>query len=184
VSGAPLRFDEFQDRALYDPTSGFFAAGGRAGRRGADFITSVEVGPLFGAVLARAIEQWWRDMGSPDEWTIVEAGAGRGALAASILSAGLPDGVSYVLVERSAALREEAERLLGDRAAVRDAMPVGPFVGVILANELLDNLATRVVERTADGWAEVWVDASGRDELRAGPDVPVPPGILDRIEYV
>jgi SAM-dependent MidA family methyltransferase len=71
-------------------------------------------------------------------------------------------------------LRAQATELLGDRAEVREAMPDAPFAGVILANELLDNLPTRIVERTALGWAEVWVDAVGGDEVRAGPEVPEP----------
>jgi len=50
----PLRFGEFVDAALYDPHSGFFSRGGGAGRRG-DFLTGPEVGPLFGAVIARAL---------------------------------------------------------------------------------------------------------------------------------
>jgi SAM-dependent MidA family methyltransferase len=177
VSGTPLRFDEFQDQALYDPGSGFFAAGGRAGGRGGDFITSAEIGPLFGVVLASAITRWWRELGSPEQWSVVEAGAGRGALAAAILSVGLPPGARYVLVERSAALRAEAIELLGDRVEARERMPDAPITGVILANELLDNLPTRIVERATDGWAEVWVDAEGGDEIRTGPDVPEP--VLD-----
>jgi len=32
-------------------------------------------------------------------------------------------------------------------------------IHVVVANELLDNLAVRVMERTSHGWAEVWVDA-------------------------
>jgi SAM-dependent MidA family methyltransferase len=45
------------DDALYGP-EGFYMRpdGGSAGRRG-DFLTSPEVGPLFGAVLARAIDR-------------------------------------------------------------------------------------------------------------------------------
>ena len=66
MSDGPLRVDEFLERALYDPAAGFYGAGrGRAGRRG-DFLTSPEVGPLFGAVLARAIEGWWDEAGRPD----------------------------------------------------------------------------------------------------------------------
>ena len=47
------------DAALYDPADGFYTAGGRAGRAAGDFLTSPEVGPLFGAVLARALDAWW-----------------------------------------------------------------------------------------------------------------------------
>ncbi|MTA94022.1 MAG: class I SAM-dependent methyltransferase, partial [Actinobacteria bacterium] len=71
--------------ALYGE-SGFYATTGRAGRRG-DFITSAEVGPLFGAVLARAVDNVWNTLGQPDNFHIVEVGAGPGTLARSILAA-------------------------------------------------------------------------------------------------
>ena len=81
----PVRFDEWMDRALYGP-EGFYNAGGKAGRRG-DFITSPEVGPLFGAVLARMIDAEWRRLGEPSSFTVVDAGAGPGTLSRGILSA-------------------------------------------------------------------------------------------------
>ncbi len=80
------RFDEWMERRLYGP-DGFFASHGEAGGARGDFVTSPEVGPLFGAVLARALDAWWAELGWPDGFTVVEAGAGRGALAAAILRA-------------------------------------------------------------------------------------------------
>jgi SAM-dependent MidA family methyltransferase len=90
----------------------------------------------------------------------------------------------YVLVERSTALRRQQVELLAIEPA-RLALgpmgpedpdlgrrpiaglgplvtslaegPAGPFVGVVLANELLDNIAFRLLERTSGGWAEVRV---------------------------
>ena len=47
------RFDHYVDRCLYDPTDGFYATRGEAGGSRGDFVTSPEVGPLFGAVVAR-----------------------------------------------------------------------------------------------------------------------------------
>ena len=58
----PLPFDEVVDLALYHPEFGFYSRGGGAGR-GQDFLTSPEVGPLFGAVLANALDAWWRELG-------------------------------------------------------------------------------------------------------------------------
>ena len=60
----PLPFDAFVEAALYDPDDGFYATRGAAGRRG-DFLTCPEVGPLFGAVLARALDAWWDELGTP-----------------------------------------------------------------------------------------------------------------------
>jgi SAM-dependent MidA family methyltransferase len=159
---APLRFDQVVELALYHPEFGFYETGGAAGRAG-DFITSPEVGPLFGAVLARALDVWWAELGEPAPFTVVEAGAGRGALAKAVLAAApaCAPALRYVAVERSAALR--AQHPAGVESAA--AMPAEPFAGVILANELLDNLPFGLLERMADGWAEVHVDADLREVL-------------------
>src|SRR6059058_1406893 len=81
----PISFTDYVELALYDPVDGFYASGGQAGRRG-DFITSPEIGPLFGAVLARAIDAWWAELGQPDPFVVVEAGAGPGTLARAVLA--------------------------------------------------------------------------------------------------
>jgi len=110
----PIPFDAYVDAALYDPDGGFFASGHGAGRAGHDFVTSPEVGSLFGALVARALDGWWRDLGEPDPFVVVEAGAGNGRLCRDVLRAepGCAAALRYVLVERSEALRaEHAARL-------------------------------------------------------------------------
>jgi SAM-dependent MidA family methyltransferase len=49
----------------------------------------------------------------------------------------------------------------GPRVASLGELPVGPFTGVVLANELLDNLPFSLLERTATGWCEVRVAEDG-----------------------
>ncbi|MCZ7527596.1 MAG: SAM-dependent methyltransferase [Acidimicrobiia bacterium] len=181
----PITFDRFVEAALYDPDGGFFARGGGAGRSGADFVTSPEVGPLFGVLVARALDRWWEALGRPDPYLVVEAGAGRGRLAREVLRAdpACATALRYVLVERSPDLRAAQRALLtverfedalgpltgGDEEA--GAVPgMGPIVtalddlpglavdgGVVLANELLDDLPFEVVERRGGGWVEVRV---------------------------
>lgn len=152
------------EAALYDPTHGFFATGGGpASRR--DFVTSPETGPLFGILVARALDRWWEELGRPARFTVVEAGAGDGRLAREVLRAepACAGSLEYVLVERSAAARAaQVERLApaqGTGVTVRslEDLPDEPIVGVVLANELLDNLPFDLVERTEDGWCEIRV---------------------------
>ena len=144
-------FAAFLEDALYGP-AGFFTTGGGAGRR-ADFLTSPEVGPLFGAVVARALA---------DAPVVVDVGAGRGSLAAAVRSAGF--GGRYVGVERSPALRAAAaERLPGVEVVAE--LPSAPVDGVVLANELLDNLPFDLLERGPDGWLEVRVGPGPAEEL-------------------
>lgn len=151
--------------ALYDPEHGFFTQGrGPAGR--GDFITSPETGPLFGALVARALDREWDRLGRPARFTVLEAGAGDGRLAREILRAepACTAALELVLVERSPAARAAmADRLpTGAPVRVLDDLPSAPFVGVLLANELLDNLVFDLAERTAAGWSEV--------RIGAGPD--------------
>ncbi len=181
------------DLALYG-TQGFFAGGGGAGRSGQDFITSPEVGPLFGVCVARALDAEWVRQHQPDPFIVVEAGAGNGRLAREVLRAepACAPALHYVMVERSAALREEqAQRLplepaadalgpatthdldeppvplggTGPTVSALDEMPALTVDGVVLANELLDNLAFDIVERTVVGWAEVRVGLDDEGQL-------------------
>lgn len=164
-----LGFDEWMDAALYDSDWGFFATHGAAGKLDSDFLTSPEAGPLFGTVLARAIDRCWTELGRPDPFTVVEGGAGAGSLAASILAAEpqcLP-ALRYLLVERSEQLRSEQSRSFkkrglpcpgnpsGSRCFQAFELPAGPVgAGVVIANELLDNLPFKILELTPGGWQE------------------------------
>ena len=157
----PLAFDDWVEACLYDPDGGFYATGGAAGRRG-DFLTSPEVGPLFGALLARWLDDRWTALGRPVGFTVVEAAAGVGTLARAVLAsdpACLVEG-RYVMVERSSPLR--AAQPTGDRlASVVSLEEVGPVdAGVVVANELLDNLAFGLAASNGADWREVRVGLS------------------------
>ena len=184
--------------ALYDPDFGFFARAGGPGRSGGDFLTSVEVGSLFGSLVARAVDGWWDQLGRPDPFLVVDSGAGRGQLARDLLRAEprCAAALRYVLVERSSGLRaiqaehlplEPAELVLGpavppepDEEPVAipgsgpvltalEELPAGPTIGVVFANELADNLPFRIVERTADGWNEIRVAEAEAASSAPGP---------------
>jgi SAM-dependent MidA family methyltransferase len=174
AAGGAIPFSEFQRIALYG-AEGFYNRpdGGRAGRRGAAFITSPEVGPLFGAVLARYLDATWEALDRPDAFTVVDAGAGPGTLARAFLAArpACLDAVRYVAVELSAAQRALHPAGVESRAD----MPEGPFDGVIVANEVLDNLPFRMC--VFDGaWREAFVVTSDGafGEVLSAPLDPVP----------
>ncbi len=181
----PVTFAAYMEHALYDPEHGYFVRGGGAGRAGHDFVTSPEVGSLFVARVARALDETWVALGEPDPFVVVEAAAGRGRLAADVLRAEprCARALRYVLVERSARLRtaqhdlvtiETVDEALGpffapvdDDGETEPVPGAGPIVtalddlpamridGLVLANELLDNLPVRIVERGNGSWSEV-----------------------------
>ena len=167
----PIAVSEYVEACLYDPDGGFYMRGGRAGGRSGHFLTAPEVGPLFGAVLARALDRWWEQQGEPEPFTVIDSGAGPGTLARSVLAAEpgcmAAGALRLVLVELSPAQRalHPEHPMVTTAARVRDALPQGAPAGVVVANELLDNLPFDIVRRTADGWEELRVtvdQASGR----------------------
>ena len=152
AAGGAISFEQYMGLALYGE-GGFYQAGGKAGRRG-DFITSPEVGPLFAAVIARYLDDCWNELGCPSSFDVVEVGAGPGTLARGIFDA-QPKCISamkYVAVEISAAQRA----LHPDFVESVDVFPDRIIQGVVLANELLDNLPFKLF--VFDGeWMEAFV---------------------------
>lgn len=148
---------EYVEAALYDEREGFYQVGGQAGRRG-DFLTAVEVGPLFGAVVARAIDTWWRELGYPEQFPVYEWGAGPGTLARSVVAAE-PEALRrgalvWRAIERSAAQRAQHPEHPSLVSAATGPTEPAP-VGVVLANELLDNMGFDLYEHRGDDWCEL-----------------------------
>ncbi|HSJ26608.1 MAG TPA: SAM-dependent methyltransferase [Acidimicrobiia bacterium] len=172
----PLPFERFMDLALYGD-GGFFASESLRSQRGGDFLTSPEVSPLFGETLAELVRSEWERIGGP--FRLVEVGGGSGSLLRPLLAVVEPETWA---VEVSPPAREALAAVLGDGrvASSLDAVP-DPLRGVVIANELLDNLPMAVAQLTPRGWRERWV---GREEDGlAFVDAEVRPGVrrwLDR----
>lgn len=146
-----MPFEEFMDIALYGP-GGFFAGDELRSIKAGDFLTSPEVSPFFGAMVGRFVEQERARLGEP--FRLVEAGAGSGSLLRAI-------GVEVDTwgVEVSPAARDSLRQFLpADRVVETLAEALGR--GVVVANELLDNLPMSVAVRRGSGWSEHWVVAS------------------------
>ncbi|MDO8484815.1 MAG: SAM-dependent methyltransferase [Candidatus Limnocylindrales bacterium] len=154
----PIAFARFMELALYDPAGGYYrAAAARPGHDG-DFLTAPETHPIFGAALARGLEEVWEHLGRPDPFVLREYGAGTGTLALAILERLELDGSGLARVIRYDPIEVEPRRLqtLAERlgALGRSDFMFDPgssgqtIVGAILGNEVLDALPThRVVVR-------------------------------------
>ena len=174
-TSGPISFAEFMDISLYHPELGYYARAAQKTGRAGDFFTSVDVGPIFGELLAKQFAEMWRilhaQFATPDSqplrFDLVEAGAGSGRLARDILDAAQrtdPEFYSAIrlwLVEQSAAARAAQVEALGPHASLlmdrATALPENVH-GVIYANELLDALPTHAVAMTDSGLREVFID--------------------------
>jgi SAM-dependent MidA family methyltransferase len=144
----PLSFRDVMETALYHPRHGYYSRLGGFGGEG-DFVTSPELHPAFGVLLARQALDVWEALGRPRPLRIVELGGGSGALARAVLDQVASESsarVAYTLVERSRSLAaRQRARLEGHDVAWAEA---AAGAHLVLANEVLDALPVhRVVVR-------------------------------------
>ena len=158
-----ITFARFMQVCLYSPNGGFFSD--RSDWISNHFGTAPGSHPVFGALIARQLEQMWTLMGEPPVFHVVEVGSGDGVLAQSIVDAcrrttpRFADALGYVAADYRPRLplspcnifdwpREWRTRESFSRAGTSPAIQ---FIkgeglrafrnvsGCILCNELIDN---------------------------------------------
>ena len=157
----PIGFDEYMELALYSP-AGFF----HDHPVGADkhFVTSPHAQPfVFAHCVRGALLETWGALGEPDLLTVVEAGAGDGTLASALLESftALEGGptVEYTAVEIGTGA---AARLANMGLRVSEGLgDLAPFEGVVVANELLDNLPFALAQSSGPDAAEIRIGHEG-----------------------
>lgn len=161
-----ITFAEYMDACLYHPQHGYYAKADQDARR--DYVTSVDVTPMFGRLLARQFHEMWVLLGRPEPFWLAEAGAGTGELARQILefaADSLPEFYSatrYVAVERSAARRAVqttslAKHIANGRFSSSAELPAEISCGCIFSNELFDAFAVHRVAQDSGERREIYV---------------------------
>ena len=146
AQGGAISFEQYMQTVLYQPELGYYRCGTEKFGASGDFITAPEISPLF----ARCLADFARQAGGGEH--ILEVGAGNGKLAAHVLQhlhAQQAAPAHYFILELSAELRLRQRQTISDvcphmleRVQWLDDIPDG-FVGVVLANELLDAMPVR-----------------------------------------
>jgi len=146
AEGGWIDFARYMNLALYEPGLGYYSAGARKFGAAGDFITAPEAAPVFSRCLAVQCAQVLQELGAGA--VLLELGAGSGAMAATLLAelerrGQLP--AEYWILDLSADLRERQRATLAvavprllERVRWLDHLPDEPWVGMIVANEVLD----------------------------------------------
>ena len=145
-SAGPMPFERFMEISLYDP-EGFFGGDRLRSEQAGDFMTSPEVSSLFGSTLARYVTEVRSRIGEP--FQLVEVAAGSGSLLRSLLEHADVDALA---VEVSPAARVALSGLVPVVGELPEQVR-----GVVIANELLDNLPMALAQRVDGRWRERWV---------------------------
>ncbi|OHB92325.1 MAG: hypothetical protein A2Z57_13095, partial [Planctomycetes bacterium RIFCSPHIGHO2_12_39_6] len=158
-----IPFAEFMELALYTPGLGYYSAGAHKIGRAGDFITAPELSPLFSYCLANQCAQILPNLINGN---ILELGAGSGKMAGDILSHlekinCLPN--HYYILEISADLKARQQAFIKQayphflsKIIWLDTLP-NNFIGIILANEVLDAMPVTIFNWQENTLAEYYV---------------------------
>jgi SAM-dependent MidA family methyltransferase len=81
LRSGPMPFKQFMEAALYHPEFGYYRQKRDPFGAAGDFYTAEQIQPAFGILIAQRIRMLRQCMGDPDDFTVVEMGAGRGEMA-------------------------------------------------------------------------------------------------------
>lgn len=164
----PVSFHDFMEMALYYPSLGYYnSERDKIGERG-DYYTSPVLSSLFGELIGKQIEEMWFLL-QKKPFTIVEFGAGTGALCSDILcylkkNSALYNELRYCIIEKSEAMKKQQKKILDEKVFwCRSLTEVPPINGCILSNEVLDNFPVHKVVMKND-LMEVFVNYKDRFE--------------------
>jgi len=180
-SEGPISFEAFMDMCLYYPDYGYYMKNSTKIGKAGDFYTSPHLHPLFGVMLAKQVQEMWEIMDKPDDFNIVEMGAGMGYLAKDMLEYLKVSGVrcqvsrkekevfkhlKYTIIELNPAIKSKQQELLADFKDkvnwISHLDELTSVKGCFLSNELLDAFPIRLVEME-DELKEIFVSLNGND---------------------
>lgn len=180
----PMTFAEFMYLALYWHDGGYYASMHERWGGGGDYITSIDVSPVFARTIARQVREMWEAAGRPPDFELIEAGAGRGWLSKGVLEAcknlhpELYGVIKIRLVEKNPFLKEKPKDNITWHEDIEELGGSGGITGCILSNELIDSFPVhRVIYR--NGLKELYVGCDGTSFV----DVPGEPSTPELPEY-
>ena len=199
-----ITFAQFMQACLYSPHGGFYSS--RGNRISTHFGTSPTSHPVFGALIARQLEQMWHLLGDPPVFHVIEVGSGDGALAQAIVQAcgrmapRLAQVLYYVAADYEPRWSQAPDHTFdwnngtgdGMSSSRRDAVlgvqcvkteglrAFRKVVGCILCNELIDNFPVHRFAIQGGRVKEVFVTLAG-GHLTEVLDEPSSPRIAERL---
>tara|TARA_B100001057_G_scaffold284059_1_gene284385 strand:+ start:1038 stop:2084 length:1047 start_codon:yes stop_codon:yes gene_type:complete len=158
-----LPLDKFIEFALYDKDFGFYMKKNPFGKSG-DFITAPNITRIFSEIIAIWVVTFWKSIGSPKKFNLLELGAGNGEMM-KVISATLKnfpecfDNCCLMIHEKSTFLtRLQKKNLKFEKIKwIKNIKKIDKNPTIFLANEFFDALPIKQYFKRKEGWVERFV---------------------------
>uniref|UniRef100_A0A1Q3FDU8 Protein arginine methyltransferase NDUFAF7 n=1 Tax=Culex tarsalis TaxID=7177 RepID=A0A1Q3FDU8_CULTA len=193
LATGPIPVAAYMKQVLTNPAAGYYMSEADVFGRKGDFVTSPEIGQIFGEMVAAWCLNQWSKFGSPAPYQLIELGPGKGTMMRDVLRVfrrfEASNGLSVHLVEMSEHFSKVQAELLcrsseecAEKAYYRagvtragtkvfwyrhlEDVPAG--FSIVLAHEFFDALPIHKFQKQDQVWKEVLVDIDSEreDKLR------------------
>ena len=164
INKKDLPLDQFIEFALYDKDSGYYMKKNPFGKEG-DFITAPNITRLFSEIIAIWVLTFWKSIGSPKKFNLIELGAGNGEMMKVIIETlkNFPEcfnNCNFQIHEKSELLKKKQQlNLKSEKIAWIDNIKINnSYPAVFLANEFFDALPIKQFFKREGEWVERFVN--------------------------
>ena len=159
-----IPLDKFINLSLYDKKSGYYMKKNSFGMKG-DFITAPNISRLFSEIISIWIISFWKSLGSPKKFNLIELGAGNGEMMKIVIESfqnfpSLLNSCNFVIFEKSPSLINVQKKKLTKNKVVwiSKINKINNNPSIFIANEFFDAIAIKQFKKKKDSWFEKFVN--------------------------
>ena len=159
-----LPLDKFINRSLYDKNSGYYIKKNPIGKKG-DFITAPKISRLFSEIIAIWTITFWKSIGSPKKFNLIELGAGDGEMMKIFIETlkNFPEffnSCNFKIHEKSDKLISIQKKNINYSKIswIKNIKKLNSTPSIFLANEFFDAIPVKQFFKKGGEWFERYVD--------------------------
>ena len=159
-----IPLDKFIDLSLYSKKFGYYMKKNPFGKKG-DFITAPNISRLFSEMIAIWIISFWKNLGSPRNFNLIELGAGNGEMMKVLLESfqnfpSFLESCNIIIHEKSPILiKIQKEKLSKSKIIwVSQINKIKKNPSIFIANEFFDAMPIKQFRKQRNIWYEKFVN--------------------------
>ena len=159
-----IPLDKFIDLSLYNKKIGYYMKKNPFGKKG-DFITAPNISRLFSEMIAIWIISFWKNLGSPRNFNLIELGAGNGEMMKVLLESfqnfpSFLESCNIIIHEKSPILiKIQKEKLSKSKIIwVSQINKIKKNPSIFIANEFFDAMPIKQFRKLKNIWYEKFVN--------------------------
>ena len=164
-----LPLDKFINLSLYNKNNGYYMKKNPFGKKG-DFITSPNISRLFSEMIAIWVISFWKSLGSPKKFNLIELGAGNGEMMKDLIDSlqNFPfflNSCNFVIHEKSPFLVNiQKKKLINTKITwISKINKLDNNPSIFIANEFFDSIAIKQFIKKKRIWFEKFVNLKEKD---------------------